>query len=466
MAAGLDATVIEPHLVLEVSRLRLPAGHEGRLAKALAGSRVVHLTDLHVHGMGIKERRLAKELESLRPDMLLMTGDYAEGPDGMEALRRVLGSVKPSRGAFAVMGNNDHNRGQRAQIEKALSEAGVQVLDNRSVVVRAPGGPVVVAGVDDPHYGRDDLVAAMAETPHGVPVILLAHSPDLLRRKGRGLLINPGDERGPWKRGWWWQDGAHTRSDTGEVLFPSTGKRKLRVQHREDGVAVDEIRLVPEPAGAGGARPALRRGRVGMPAPQNVPGSIVVKASQVAEGDIQGGWVKLRKGLSDEIEDDWMLVNGPDRGINQTYAQVEPASYFDAEFEAAADVRYHVWAHVRSSNNRGSSDSIYLQFTDSLNAEGRPDYRIGAAVPGVDASLVDLMLAGHTHGGQVRAPFYGAIEPNVRRVEYLEGMHQVEGMSLHVGRGAGWSYLPVRLLCPPELTVFEAGREGRDASSF
>ncbi|HEY3175073.1 MAG TPA: metallophosphoesterase [Candidatus Polarisedimenticolia bacterium] len=439
---AIDALVVEPHLVLTVSRVELPAGKGGRLARALGGARIVHLSDLHLRGWGIRERRLSSWLSAEAPDLLLMTGDYGDGPEGLAALKRLLGAVRPRLGAYAVPGNNDYFRGGSEEILRTLEEAGVVVLVNRSVSIEADGGPVVIAGVDDPHYGRDDVAAAMMEAEADVPVILLAHSPDLLARRSRALMMNAGDAEGPWGRGWWWQDGAHVRPDPGEVIFPSSGRRRLRVQRREDGVAVDEVRLVPEQGPAPGPR-----GRRGMPAPDRAPEEIVIRTSQVRDADLHGGWRRR--------ESDGALVDTPDQGGNQTFAEVDPPSFFEVEFEAQADVRYHVWVHLESANGRGTSDSLYVQFTDSLGAGGEPDYRIGTAVAGVDTGRVDLMLAGHTHGGQVRLPWLGQAGRGVWSGRYEHGLYDVDGMSLYVSRGVGWSYLPVRFLCPPEVVLFE-----------
>ncbi|HZI95017.1 MAG TPA: metallophosphoesterase [Patescibacteria group bacterium] len=462
VASGFDALVVEPGFRLGVTRLALPAAHGGRLARCLVDARIVHITDLHIRGFGLREQRLASELERLAPDLILMTGDYGEGADGMAALIKVLGSVKPGLGIYAVLGNNDHYRGERPQIVEALQAAGVRLLVNSSAVVEGKGGPFAIAGVDDPHYGRDDITAAMKDVPDGLPVVLLAHSPDLLRRKSRGLMVNAGDERGPWKRGWFWQDGTHVRDDTGEVTFPSTGRRRVRVIRREDGVGIEEIRLVPTPAlspdavagGRSAARGGLPRllGRRNMAEPKHVNGEIVIKAAQVADAQIRGdGW--QRRATSEGTS----LFSAPDRGITQTWVDVNPDSYFEAEFDAVEGIRYHVWVRLRSANDSGTSDSLYLQFTDSLNAQGKPDYRIGVEMAAVDTDRVDLMLAGHEHGGQVRLPFIGALEPNVRSSPYQMGLYRVNSMPLLVSRGIGWSSLPVRFWCPPEVVVMDTG---------
>lgn len=455
VALGADAFVVEPQLTLTVSRVDLAAAAGGRLTSALDGARVVHLSDLHIQTMGHRERRLARRLASLRPDLLLLTGDYGEGRDGLEALTRTLEAAAPRLGAWAVLGNNDHQRGERDAIVAALERAGVTVLVNAHGVARGDGGPIAIAGVDDPHYGRDDIAATMAGVPDGMPVILLAHSPDVLSRRARGLMVNAADARGPWKRGWFWQDGAHQRDDPGEVVFPSGGRRRMRIQAREDGVTFDEIRLVPA-----GTDPPARRGRKGMPAPRRVPGEIVIRAARVSDEEIHGGWTRAR------VEGIDVLTHTPDRGLVQSHARIDPASYVESGFDARGGERYHVWVHLWSSNTQGTSDSLYLQFTDSLDTEGEPDYRIGVEIPGVPTDRIDLMLAGHQHGGQVRLPWYGPLELNVRSNPWQHGLYRVGRMPLYVSRGTGWSALPVRFWCPPEIVVLDSEGAGENAGTF
>jgi hypothetical protein len=74
---------------------------------------------------------------------------------------------------------------------------------------------------------------------------------------------------------------------------------------------------------------------------------------------------------------------------------------------------------------------------------------------------IDLYLAGHTHGGQVRLPFYGALITFSRYgKQYEMGQFQVGETTLYVSRGLGMDGTPlprVRFLCPPEVVVFELG---------
>jgi predicted MPP superfamily phosphohydrolase len=67
--------------------------------------------------------------------------------------------------------------------------------------------------------------------------------------------------------------------------------------------------------------------------------------------------------------------------------------------------------------------------------------------------LVDLMLAGHSHGGQVRLPFLGPLILPPMGLKYPEGHYRFNQMQLYVNRGIGTVGLPFRLNCPPEITV-------------
>lgn len=67
---------------------------------------------------------------------------------------------------------------------------------------------------------------------------------------------------------------------------------------------------------------------------------------------------------------------------------------------------------------------------------------------------IGLMLSGHTHGGQVRLPFLGAMElPELGR-KYVNGLFRLGGLQLYVNRGIGTVGLPFRFNCPPEISLF------------
>jgi len=65
---------------------------------------------------------------------------------------------------------------------------------------------------------------------------------------------------------------------------------------------------------------------------------------------------------------------------------------------------------------------------------------------------VDLQLSGHSHGGQVRVPGFGALVLPAMAHKYPEGLHHVGGLQVYTNRGLGMINPPVRLFCPPEVT--------------
>jgi predicted MPP superfamily phosphohydrolase len=91
----------------------------------------------------------------------------------------------------------------------------------------------------------------------------------------------------------------------------------------------------------------------------------------------------------------------------------------------------------------------------------KPDCRIVLAhnpdtADSIEHEEVDVFITGHTHGGQVRIPFVGTPVLPVRNKTYSSGLKQSRrGESVFICRGIGWSILPIRFLCPPELAVLE-----------
>ncbi|MBX3464810.1 MAG: metallophosphoesterase [Planctomycetes bacterium] len=128
---------------------------------------------------------------------------------------------------------------------------------------------------------------------------------------------------------------------------------------------------------------------------------------------------------------------------------------------------------VEVLTNRGrrverSGSSLWLCGVDDLT-EGTPDLR--AALRGrrdgepavllshhpdfffeAAAVDVDLVLSGHTHGGQIRLAGWAPIRHS--RFGYESGWFRENGCSLYVGRGVGVTILPLRVDAPPEIPLF------------
>ena len=64
----------------------------------------------------------------------------------------------------------------------------------------------------------------------------------------------------------------------------------------------------------------------------------------------------------------------------------------------------------------------------------------------------DLMLCGHTHGGQVRLPFFGTPFAPVRDKNFVEGLHRWDSRWIHITRGIG-NLHGIRFNCRPEVSL-------------
>ena len=83
-------------------------------------------------------------------------------------------------------------------------------------------------------------------------------------------------------------------------------------------------------------------------------------------------------------------------------------------------------------------------------------------------SRVDLMISGHTHGGQIDIPFIGPPVLPVKNKNYSSGLkHTMRGEAVFISRGIGWTIYPVRFNCYPEIAILELvpARQNRNEES-
>lgn len=80
-----------------------------------------------------------------------------------------------------------------------------------------------------------------------------------------------------------------------------------------------------------------------------------------------------------------------------------------------------------------------------------PDY-VSESLGRTDRSF-DLALCGHTHGGQIRLPFGAVVFDNVADKRFVSGLVAVGGQAVYTSNGIGVVEIPLRINCPPEVTV-------------
>jgi hypothetical protein len=143
---------------------------------------IVHLSDLHTSGYGLRERRIVELVGQARPDLIVVTGDVVDS--GMlEPAREVLGMLHAPLGVFVVRGNWENWKRPTGEREFYAS-LGITLLVNEGRLVRPD---VWLAGLDDPMSGFADLPAAQRGAPAGVLRIAIFHSPGFFDDASRGM---------------------------------------------------------------------------------------------------------------------------------------------------------------------------------------------------------------------------------------------------------------------------------------
>lgn len=143
--------------------------------------RIVQLTDVHCGPFtpAARVRWWVRRANRLGADAFAVTGDLiTSGAHHVAAVASALGELRAPEGRYACMGNHDYFT-DGDELVRALERQGIDVLRNRGVTLRRGEAQLHIAGVDDTWTRRHDLNLALEQRPHGVPVVLLAHDPDV-----------------------------------------------------------------------------------------------------------------------------------------------------------------------------------------------------------------------------------------------------------------------------------------------
>ncbi|HDS09999.1 MAG TPA: metallophosphoesterase [Firmicutes bacterium] len=156
------------------------------------------------------------------------------------------------------------------------------------------------------------------------------------------------------------------------------------------------------------------------------------------------------------------LGNWDNEKINKNIVNAGGTSVFERFLTVNLDgVRFDLfsikynWAYIGEDRERERISELLQERTNdyfTIFLAHTPDH-----VPVAVDREIDLMLAGHTHGGQFRLPFFGSFFTDSKfGKKYERGYHKIANTILYVNRGIGMTgniKLRVRAFCPPEILI-------------
>ena len=165
----------------EVETLRLP----------LPGGplRLVYVTDIH-RSRSFTEKHLALlrgQVEDLKPDLLLLGGDYGESRECALETLRALGKIPAPLGRVGCLGNNDVRLfPDREALLDGARAAGVELMGNGAMRL----GDIALAAVDDIRHGEPEYKDYFAGLG-GKLRLFLAHAPHSLPPAFAAMTVKP-----------------------------------------------------------------------------------------------------------------------------------------------------------------------------------------------------------------------------------------------------------------------------------
>jgi predicted MPP superfamily phosphohydrolase len=472
-------------------------------SRDLQGLKLVQFSDLHFQGVGPREEQLRRLVNAAGADVIVFTGDLfnsvrrAQDEQLVQEALEFFGSLRFSKAFFATLGEEEYPFRERLQRE--LEKVNVTLLDDRLVPLTVGGAVVNFVGLTedsktlDSYYGyqpsstsstanierlrrllqdarmqpyrdyrfhlagqyslrwRNYEVTGSVAPPPGTPEFGLAVYAQMpigaldgyfLRvdlRAGTISLKTPapttlrGTTSGPLpaspRQSWRFRVAAETTADASRV--------RARIWNSE---AAEPKQWTVEAIDTRVDRPY--RGAVGLMLPgasdRRYDGSIKVT---IRRGDDSESVLAYgSKGVVETPVDEPLDRLGPGGSwmtLDDINTFIETSRHAQKPLMLEAKLRKLLQPRVQPS------------FT--ILVSHRPDV-VGVA----DGKHVDLVLAGHTQGGQIAVPFLNRLVLSEYDGQLLDsGLKNIGDTHLYINRGIGTSRVPVRIGSPPEVTQFE-----------
>jgi len=461
---GVYAFAVEP-LSIQLEEVWLPVPD---LPPEFENLRIVQISDIHMIEPGLREKRARELVNHLQPDLIVVTGDQVEATsDPVQRLERLdsvlafLEGLETRYGVWAIRGNTDITRyaDQNNAYLDRMARSPVHLLVDRWEGLEVEGRTLYLAGAEFTSFPRKWFTSfAWSAGPDG-PVAVASEG-----RYNSYTHYSTREAMG-------WQNytvrGIMMRTDERSGLgvtvysqFPEGGDRYYRLRAYREWPT---FHIAPHGT-------SITEGNLDTGVEAR-PGTGWAFALQV-ESRPEGTWVRARVWEAGTPEPEgWQAacLDGSStrltRGTVGLWAVGRGEQRFSA-LEVEGTDGTLLWPADEPSGERWM-DFGYNEGRVRLAVEGMPSdgpclmlAHAPDQVREAEALGLPVVLAGHTHGGQVRLPFIGAVyKQNTLGGGYVSGLLKWGETTLYTSRGLGVrSGFPARFLAPPEITLIHLVR--------
>ncbi|MDG4822118.1 metallophosphoesterase [Asanoa sp. WMMD1127] len=155
-----------------------------KLPRTMDGLRIATVSDIHLGPLAGRAHteRVVAAINRTQADIVAVVGDLVDGSvSELGAAAAPLREIQSRHGAFFVTGNHEYYSGAEEWLAE-VERLGIRTLRNQRQLIRANGGAIDLAGVNDiagegTSTGGPDIPGTLKDRDPKIPVVLLAHQP-------------------------------------------------------------------------------------------------------------------------------------------------------------------------------------------------------------------------------------------------------------------------------------------------
>lgn len=156
--------------------------------------KIIQISDLHFDQLRYFHKSIAKKINSIKPDLILITGDSVDKTEKIDALDEFLKLIDNSIQKYAITGNWEYwGKVNLNKLKKVYSKNKCELLinENRTIIIR--NRKISIIGIDDFIGGNADFGKALEGLKSSEITIVLSHCPehrDLIIKQKGNLIID------------------------------------------------------------------------------------------------------------------------------------------------------------------------------------------------------------------------------------------------------------------------------------